>query len=325
VTDGAVFAGARTGFLVSLTLGGKEMWRAALPDDRSIPGRERHDRGSTFTADAVVNGDSVLTAAHGEIIALARSNGAVRARVQVCRGEGMVVARLARVGARVIATCTARSDFDDERWTPPPLEPSPAPETRRASPGELVAFDGSLHEQWRTGVEGLSFGDGRPVALDADTFACIGAPFDRGWVSDGSPRLVVASAATGAVRWIRHLPGGFTKPEPIPVAGGVVAGSSPPTLFAAADGAVRWRAHGDALSYLEAHATPVVDGARLLYLGGNKTLVAVGLSDGTSTPVPQYSATGAIPMALGRAPDGQVLVSYEGNDGSHFARIPAAQ
>ncbi len=119
--------------MVSLTPSGKERWRAALPDDRSAKGQERNDRGSTFIGDAIMVGDSVLTAARAEIVALARSNGAVRARVQACRGEGGTVARLARVGARLIATCTARSSYDDERWTPPPLEQAPPPGERRDS------------------------------------------------------------------------------------------------------------------------------------------------------------------------------------------------
>ena len=317
VADDAIFTGARTGFIASLTLGGKERWRAALPDDRSADGRERHDRGSTFIGDAIVVGDAVLTAAGGEIVALARSNGAVRARIHACRGEGGTVARLARVGARVIATCTARSAYDDERWTPPPLEPAPAPGACRDSPSELVGYDAGLHEQWRTHVGGLSFGDGSPLALDGDTFACTGAPTARRMVDPGPARLVVMSAISGAVRWVRDAPDGG---RPILIGDRVVAGT---TMFSVADGAIRWTAHGNALNMSDRGITPVVDGERLLYASGGPLLVSVALADGASAPGPQFSTGGALVLALARGPDGHVLVSYE-TDGSHFVRLPVA-
>lgn len=93
-----------------------------------------------------------------------------------------------------------------------------------------------------------------------------------------------------------------------------------PTMFSAADGVIRWTAHGGGLDDFDPRATPVIDGTRLLYAGG-KALVSVALSDGASAPGPQFSTGPGWVFALARGPDGHVLVSYEG-DGPHFVRLP---
>ncbi|HEY4393920.1 MAG TPA: PQQ-binding-like beta-propeller repeat protein [Polyangia bacterium] len=188
-------------------------------------------------------------------------------------------------------------------------------------PGELVAYDGRLHELWRARVELLSFGDLRPVALGDDAFACIGAPIAGGAVDSFHGRLVVASAASGGVRWARDLFGGVTQPEPIAAGPGVVAGVDP-TLFAAADGAVRWKVSSSGAKIETGHP-PALVGQRLLYPGVAGALVSVALADGAAAPGPHFDDDPtAVVLALGLAPDGALLVSSRNSQGPRLTRLP---
>jgi outer membrane protein assembly factor BamB len=314
-----IFAGGRAGALYCLGLDGKERWRVALHDDRSRAGRARGDAAAPFVADAVVAGDAVLTAAGNELVVLARSDGAVRSRRVVCRGEGAVVARVARVGARILTTCTARSAFDDERWTPPPLQPPPPPETERATPGEIVAWNLDLEEMWRARFELLAFGSQRPVAVDGGAaFACIGAPTAGDRVDLLRGRLVVASTETGAVRWARDVYGGVTQPEPVSVQGGVVAGVDP-TLFAVADGKVGWKLDAGRLG-IDARLAPVLAGERLLYAARGGVLVAVDLRSGATSAGPRFSTDSAsVFLAPPLLDGGRIYVSYRDRSGPRLA------
>jgi hypothetical protein len=188
-------------------------------------------------------------------------------------------------------------------------------------PGELVAYDGHLHELWRTRVELLSFGDLRPVALSDDAFACIGAPVASGTVDAFQGRLVVASAASGRVRWAHDLFGGLIQAEPIAVGPGVVAGVDP-TLFSAVDGAVRWKVSSSDAG-IETGSVPALVGQRLLYPGSAGALVSVALADGTTSRGPRFNDDRtAVVLGLGLAPDGPLLVSYRDSRGPHITRLP---
>ncbi len=285
--DGAAFAYARTGLLVALDPDGAEVWRAALPDDRAAPARERGDAVAPFVPDVLTAGEYVHVAAGGDVIQLRRDDGSVERRVRAARGERGAVARLAGAHGLILVTCTQRTPWDDERypsgglpWQPPiPLE------ARRLRGADLVAYDVNLRERWRCPPPSaeLVYGNGLPVAADAGAIACTALHLKAD--AEGQPyvdlfqgALLLMDAASGRVRWWRlFADGGTGQHDPVAVAGGIVT-SFNCARFDSADGRQTWALRADAF-HVDNRVQPVRHRDSLLTLG-NGAILAIDARDG---------------------------------------------
>jgi outer membrane protein assembly factor BamB len=282
-----VYAYGRAGVIVALDYTGGERWRTSLADDRSPSAQARGDREAPFVADVLVRDGEIVLAAGADLFRLATADGRIVGQTTVCAGGHAVVARLGGgADATIVATCTTRSAWDDERYR---LEPKlwqvqASLESLRLTPGDVVAFESDLRERWRRtpSGDGLLSGDRVPlvrqgvVVLAAAQTARDGA---SKYVSLGNDRLLAIDEQAGQIIWQHDMPGGRGYVDPVGIGDFVVAGFEP-ALYALADGSVRWHLRLNR-PRLDVQVAPLVDNARLLYAAEN-AIVGVNVARGTA-------------------------------------------
>lgn len=295
-SETSLYAYGRAGALVALGLDGRESWRATVPDDRAAPARDRGDLVAPFASDTLLASSSLWLPAGREILALSTADGRVIRRTTCCPCQRGVVARLAWATANtLVATCTERTDWDEERFLPPfrPWQRPPSMDAYRLAPGEIRSFDPSLQEQWRSGppIDRVVLGHRRPVVLDDGGIAILAARL----AEDGGSQyldlfhstLLVLEENGLRLRWWREVEGGYDQPDPVAVPGGVVAGADL-AFFSARSGELRWQIHADRIG-LDTSIPATAVTSFLLMAGLDGHILAVSLENGAVREVARFS------------------------------------
>ncbi len=330
-SESTLYAYGRAGAVVAMDLDGNERWRAVVPDDRAAPAQARSDLAAPFAGDVLWAGDSLFVPAGREILELSTADGRVLRKSTACPGERGVVARLGWASAgTLVATCTGRTDRDDERSLPPfkPWQPPPPPGSHRRAPGEIRSFDRSLRERWRSGppLDRVALGHRRPVVLDDGSIALLSARL----AEDGGSRylelfrstLLVLENDGQGLRWWREVDGGYDQSDPVAVPGGVVAGVDP-AFFSARSGELRWQIRGDRIG-LDATIPATVVPGFLLAPSLDGRLLAVSLESGAVREVARFSpGSGCRVLAPLRIDDGRLVVAFAEGGIAHLALLPS--
>jgi outer membrane protein assembly factor BamB len=273
VVGDTIYAYGRTGVVVAIGKDGRERWRVSIPDDRSPKGQVQGDPDSPFVADVVPAGSAIYLAAQREIWRLDATDGRVTARATVCREPRGVVVRLVQNDDRgLIANCTQRTDWDEGAGDAgPPLQRPPSLESRRTAPGDLVALDFDLREQWRlpSPTTGLTYDHRAPAMLEDGSIACLASRV----IEDGHSRyldlfggwIFVVDGRTGRIRWLRESGSSHGVAGPVAVQGGVVDGGRL-VFYELNDGSVRWEVRADQ-NGIDPGVGPTPAGERLLVAG----------------------------------------------------------
>jgi len=294
VDEATAYAYSRSGLVVALNLDGSERWRTRVPDDRAPGARARGDRDGPFVGDIVSDGSCVTLAAGAELLRLATATGEIVARTTACAGARAVVSRiaLARDGA-IVATCTQKTDWDDERERIEPQlwQPIATLESLRTAPGTVEAFDANLRRLWSLPpVPGIVYGDRRPATTADGTIILTAArtveTAGQRYVSVLHDWIVAVDGRSGAVVWQRDMPGGRGYVDPLVVADAVVAGYEL-TAYALADGLVRWQLPTEQVKP-DRTAAPIPDGDRLL-VASNGAIRAISVRDGISSDLARFA------------------------------------
>jgi outer membrane protein assembly factor BamB len=278
VAGGTIYAYSRGGVVVALDFMGGEIWRSAVPDDRSEPARRRGEAGAPFQADVAEMAGALYVPAGGEILRLSPKTGAVLNRTRVCAPPRGVVARLTASPDAMYATCTERSSWDDEASPADPIwEGSPTPPARRVAGGALVALSLDLNERFRFGLEerDLAPGDRPPVVLEDGRVALAAAKLrrERGsmYLDSFEAALLVVDDRTGQLSWLRTTDGSHDEEAPCLVANGLLAGATL-SLYDLVNGEPRWRlSRGEhdidaATNVVLSDAGPLVAASKGIYL-----------------------------------------------------------